>query len=52
MASLNNEFGQALDIAKNNSDVPHIYRVCIKASNDRIEDIAKNILRVECEYIK
>lgn len=38
MASLKNEFSQAIDKAKDDSDIPHIGWVCIKASSDRVED--------------
>jgi len=38
MASLENEFRQAIDNANDDSDIPHIGWVCIKASSDRVED--------------
>ena len=38
MASLKNEFRQAIDNANDDSDIPHIGWVCIKASSDRVED--------------
>lgn len=38
MASLKNEFRQAIDDANDDCDIPHIGWVCIKASSDRVED--------------
>ncbi|MFK3858099.1 YcjF family protein [Pseudoalteromonas rhizosphaerae] len=38
MASLKNEFRQAIDNANDDCDVPHVGWVCIKASSDRVED--------------
>ncbi|WP_429164774.1 GTPase [Aeromonas rivipollensis] len=38
MTSLKNEFSQAIDNANDDSDIPHIGWVCIKASSDRVED--------------
>lgn len=38
MTSLKDEFIQAIDNANNDSDIPHIGWVCIKASSDRVED--------------
>lgn len=38
MASLKNEFKQAIDNANDDYDIPHIGWVCIKASSDRVED--------------
>lgn len=38
MASLENEFRQAIDNANDDGDIPHIGWVCIKASSDRVED--------------
>lgn len=49
MASLKNEFGQALDNAKDDSDIPHIGWVCIKASSDRIEDRDLTLIRLLAE---
>lgn len=38
MESLKKEFTQAIDKASDDSDIPHIGWVCIKASSDRIEE--------------
>ena len=38
MASLKSEFSEAIDKANDDSDIPHIGWVCIKASSDRVED--------------
>ncbi|RUR38391.1 YcjF family protein [Vreelandella populi] len=38
MESLKKEFSQAIDNANDDSDIPHIGWVCIKASSDRVED--------------
>lgn len=38
MASLKNEFSDAIDKAGNESEIPHIGWVCIKACSDRVED--------------
>lgn len=38
MESLKKEFSKAIDQANNDSDIPHIGWVCIKASSDRVED--------------
>lgn len=38
MASLKNEFRQAIDNANDDGDIPHVGWVCIKASSDRVED--------------
>lgn len=38
MESLKKEFTQAIDEAVDDSDIPHIGWVCIKASSDRVED--------------
>lgn len=38
MDSLTKEFSQAIDEADDDSDIPHIGWVCIKASSERVED--------------
>lgn len=38
MESLKKEFSQAIDNANDDSDIPHIGWVCIKASSERVED--------------
>lgn len=38
MASLKNEFSDAIDNAIDDSDIPHIGWVCIKATSGRVED--------------
>lgn len=38
MSSLENEFEQAIDNANDDSDIPHVGWVCIKASSGRLED--------------
>lgn len=38
MASLENEFKQAIDNANDDCEIPHVGWVCIKASSDRVED--------------
>ncbi|MCC5826374.1 GTPase [Alkalimonas sp.] len=46
MASLKNEFRQAIDNATDDSDLPHIGWVCIKASSDRVEDRDLTLIRL------
>lgn len=46
MASLESEFSQAIDNAKDDSDIPHIGWVCIKASSDRVEDRDLTLIRL------
>ncbi|MEO9334081.1 YcjF family protein [Ectopseudomonas guguanensis] len=49
MTSLKNEFTQAIDNAKDDSDIPHIGWVCIKASSDRIEERDLTLVRLLAE---
>lgn len=46
MTSLESEFIQAIDNANDDSDIPHIGWVCIKASSDRVEDRDLTLIRL------
>lgn len=49
MESLKNEFSQAIDKANDDSDIPHIGWVCIKASSDRVEDRDLTLIQLLAE---
>lgn len=49
MESLKKEFSQAIDNANDDSDIPHIGWVCIKASSDRVEDRDLTLIRLLAE---
>lgn len=49
MASLENEFTRAIDDANDDSEIPHIGWVCIKASSDRVEDRDLTLIRLLIE---